>query len=56
MLLLLEPLPKLQAVGSQRDEVDIFECSISGCDMAQEDILELIIDDDEDVENLVALS
>ena len=31
-----------------RNEVDIFECSISEDDMAQEDILEFTIDDDDD--------
>ena len=42
-------LPKLQAVGTPKDEVDLFECSISEGDMAQEDILELIIDDDDNI-------
>ena len=41
-------LPKLQAVGTPRDEVDLFEHSISEGGMAQEDILELIFDDDDD--------
>ena len=41
-------LPKLEAVGTPRDEVDFFECSISEGDIAQEDILDLIIDDDDD--------
>ena len=41
-------LPKLQAVGTPRDVVDLFECSISEGDMAEEDIFELIIDDDDD--------
>ena len=40
-------LPKLQAV-IPTDKVDLFECSISEGDMAEEDILELIIDDDDD--------
>ena len=31
-----------------RDEVDLFECSISEGDKAPEDILELIIDDNDD--------
>ena len=31
--------PKLQAVGTPRDEVYLFECSISEGDMAQEDVL-----------------
>ena len=41
-------LPKFQVVGLPTDEVDLFECSISEGDMAQEDILELIIDDNDD--------
>ena len=41
-------LPKLEAVGTPRDEVDFFECSISESDIAKEDILEIIIDDDDD--------
>ena len=45
-------LPKLQAVGTPRDEVDLFECSISEGDLAQEDISELILDDDDD-ENII---
>ena len=43
-------LPKLQAVGTPRDGVDLFECSISEGDMVQEDILELItVGDDDDI-------
>ena len=42
-------LPKLQAVDTPRDEVNAFECSISEGEMAQEDILELIIDDDDNI-------
>ena len=41
-------LPKLQTVGTPRVEVDLFECSISEGSMAQEDILELIVDVDDD--------
>ena len=40
--------PKLQAVGTQRDEGYPFECSIPDDDMTQENILELIINDDDD--------
>ena len=32
-----------------RNEVDLFECSISEGDMAQEDTLELITDDDDNI-------
>ena len=45
-------LPKLQAIGIPTHEVDLFECSISEGDMAKEDILELIIDDD-DNDNII---
>ena len=42
-------LPKLQALGNQRDEVDSFECMISEDNLAQEDSEELkIVDDDDD--------
>ena len=41
-------LPKSQAVGTPRDEVNLFECSISEGDLALEDISELILDDDDD--------
>ena len=41
-------LPKLEAVGTPRDKVDFIEFSISERDIAQEDILEWIIDDDDD--------
>ena len=42
------PLNKTTGVGTSRDDVNLFECSVSE-DMAQEDILETIIDDDDDV-------
>ena len=47
-------LPKLQAVGTPRDVVDLFECSTSAGDVAKENILELIIDDDDD-ENIIGI-
>ena len=45
-------LPKLKAVGTPRDEIDLFECSISEGDMAQVDVLELIINDN-DNDNII---
>ena len=50
-LICISLLPELQGVCVHNEELDPFECDITEEDMAQEDVLHLIIDDDDDEDN-----